>query len=253
MAKWALKNRKIKFVAIGAALATGSALITLPSASAAEQQATGRAAVKADTKTPEEIMRMCDNSRVINGVEQELENWMNDSFLADSCEFIQTKPMEFFNGPKEKTSVDYANCEPNATEPVPVSLQGTTEIAQGQGKYTSTQQGFLAGVFGALNASWVKHEGTTDMTVKAVGTTLTDKDKVPVGKVLYMTFTPRMQRMTGIWRVKIDARPATTVTNAVPEQIFEAPEVVEGPVVLEGAAGAPGRPAGVRGSETADC
>ncbi|MBC9727540.1 hypothetical protein [Streptomyces sp. TRM68367] len=248
MGNRALRNTKIKFSTTGAALAAGGLIIAMvPSAEAAVK------AAEPKKKTPEQIMRMCERSRFINGERQYLRNSFGTGFLADSCEFIQTKPMEFFNGPKEKTSIDYANCEPNSTEPTPVSLQGAIEVAQGRGKYTSTQQGFAAGIFGALNASWVHHQGTLDLTVKAAGTTLTDKDKVPVGKVLYMTFVPKMQRMTGIWRVKIDAREQSTVIPAQREEIYEAPEVVEGPVVLDGAAGAPGRPAGIRGSDTADC
>jgi hypothetical protein len=250
MPKRKLKNKKIRIVAAVSALMTSGAVVVAlpPSANAAAE------------KTPEEIMSMCQRAKVLNGKEQSLADFGGGgiggpNFESSSCDFVQTKEMEPFNGPKEKVSIDYANCEPNSTEPTQVQLQGSAEVAQGQGKYTVTQQGFAAGIFGALNASWVKHNATLDMTVKAAGTTLTDKAKVPVGKVLYMTFEPKMQRMrmTGIWRVKIDARPATTVTNPVPEQIFEAPEVVEGPVVLEGAAGAPGRAAGVRGSDTADC
>ncbi|KMS74813.1 hypothetical protein ACM01_12900 [Streptomyces viridochromogenes] len=248
MPKRKLKNKKIRIVAAVSALMTSGAVVVAlpPSANAAAE------------KTPEEIMRMCQRAKVLNGKQQSVHDFGGGGvggpgFGSDSCEFVQTKPIEFYNGPKEKASIDYANCEPNSTEPTQVQLQGSAEIAQGRGKYTLIQQGFAAGIFGALNASWVQHEGTLDMTVKAAGTTLTDKDEVPVGKVLYMTFEPKMQRMTGVWRVKIEARPATTTTNAVPEQIFEAPEVVEGPVVLAGAAGAPGKATGVRGSETADC
>lgn len=248
MPKQKLKNKKIRIVAAVSALMTGGAVVV----------ALPQSANAAAEKTPDEIMRMCQRTKVLNGKEQTI--WdigghpiAGPNFESSSCDFVQTKPMEFFNGPKEKASIDYANCEPNSTEPTQVQLQGSAEVAQGQGKYTVTQQGFAAGIFGALNASWVKHDATLDMTVKAAGTTLTDKDKVPVGKVLYMTFVPKMQRMTGVWRVKIDAHPGTAYTNARPEQIFEVPEVVEGPVVLDGAAGAPGKAAGIRGSETADC
>ncbi|MDO0933963.1 hypothetical protein QQY66_20585 [Streptomyces sp. DG2A-72] len=249
MPKRKLQNKKIRIVAAVSALMTSGAVVVAlpPSANAAAE------------KTPEEIMRMCQRAKVLNDKEQSLEDFggggiAGPNFEASSCEFVTTK-MEPFNGPKQKVSIDYANCEPNSTEPTQVQLQASAEVAQGQGKYTVTQQGFAAGIFGALNASWVDHEATLDLTVKAVGTNLTDKAKVPVGKVLYMTFVPKMQRMTGVWRVKIDAHPGggTAYTKPRPEQIFEVPEVIEGPVVRDGAAGAPGEAAGIRDTETVDC
>jgi hypothetical protein len=91
------------------------------------------------------------------------------------------------------------------------------------------------------------------MTVNSATASATEQREVPVGKVLHMEFTPKMQRMTGEWRVRIDARSATTVTNATPEQNFVAPEVVEGPRVLPGAAGGPGIADGTSKAVLEDC
>ncbi|MDX3114163.1 hypothetical protein [Streptomyces scabiei] len=231
MAKRRLKNRKVRYVAIGAALATGGVVVTLlPSADAAE----GR--------TPEQITAMCGRSAVLNGKKQSVADFggsFGDGFAADNCDFVETD-FETFDGPAEKSSVDFPNCEPNATEPAEVSLTWSATAAQGQGKYTATQQGAGGGLFGFLSGSWLKHEGTLDMTVQSATAGATEQREVPVGKVLHMEFTPKMQRMTGEWRVRIDARAATTTTNATPERNFVAPDVVEGPAILPGAAGAPG-------------
>ena len=45
------------------------------------------------------------------------------------------------------------------------------------------------------------------MTVKSATASDTEQREVPVGKVMHMEFTPKMQRMTGEWRVRIDANP----------------------------------------------
>ncbi|MFI6278743.1 hypothetical protein [Streptomyces sp. NPDC050988] len=229
MAKRRFKNKKVRYVAIGASLATCAAVATvlLPSANAA------------DEKTPEQIMQMCEQSRVISGEKQSLDSSFADGFLADSCEFVETK-FETFDGPTQKVTVDFPNCEPNATEPTKVTTKWSQGIGQGEGKYSATQQGGSAGLFGFLNGFYQSHKGTLDLTIKTVTASEDEGREVPVGKVLAVEMTPKMQRMTGFWRVKIDAVEATTTTNAVPEQIFEAPEDVEGPVVLPGAAGAPG-------------
>ncbi|KOU77639.1 hypothetical protein ADK57_01905 [Streptomyces sp. MMG1533] len=241
MARRSRTNKKVRLIAVGAALATGGAIIALlPSANAA------------DDKTPEEIMQMCDQSRVINGEQQSLDSSFSDSFLSDSCEFVETK-FEALNGPTEKVTVDFPNCEPNATGPATVTTEWSTAVAQGQGKYSVTQQGGGGGLFGFLSGSWVKHTGTLDMTIKSATASDSEERQVPVGKVLHVEFTPKLQRMTGVWRVKIDAREATTTTNATPEQIFEAEDVVEGPVVLAGAAGAPGVADGVSKPVLTDC
>ncbi|MGK5694884.1 hypothetical protein ACSNOJ_18600 [Streptomyces sp. URMC 128] len=247
MAKRRLKNRKIRIVAIGSALVTGGAVATvlLPSANAA------------DEKTPEQIMTMCQRAKVLNGKQQSISDFgghpiAGPSFASDNCDFVETK-FETFDGPTEKASIDFPNCEPDATEPAKVSVTWQATTAQGQGKYTVTQQGGAGGLFGALSGSWVKHKGTLDMTVTSATAGDTEQQEVPVGKVLHMEFTPKMQRMTGEWRVRIDAREATTVTNATPEQNFVAPEVVEGPVVLPGAAGAPGVVDGTSKAVLTDC
>ncbi|WP_338146053.1 hypothetical protein [Streptomyces scabichelini] len=247
MAKRRFKNKKVRYVAIGAAITTGAAVATvlLPSANAAEE------------KTPEEIIRLCERTEVLNGKKQSLEDFgghgiAGPSFESDTCDFVETK-FETFDGPTEKVTVDFPNCEPNATEPAKVDTTWKATVGQGEGKYTATQQGAGGGLFGALSGSWLKHKGTTDLTLETV--TAGDKETrdVPVGKVLHMEFTPKMQRMTGEWRVKIEARSATTTTNAVPEQNYTAQDVVEGPVTLAGAAGAPGIADGEPKAILTDC
>ncbi|KUN80111.1 hypothetical protein [Streptomyces griseoruber] len=235
------KNKKIRFVAIGAALATGGAVVALlPSANAA------------DEKTPEQIVAMCDRAAVINGEQQSAKGGFADGFQADNCDYVETK-FETFDGPTEKSSIDFPNCEPNATDPAKVSVTWSATVAQGKGKYTETNQGGGGGLFGFLSGSWVKHKSTLDMTVNSATASATEQREVPVGKVLHMEFTPKMQRMTGEWRARIDAREATTTTNATPEQNFVAPEVVEGPFVLPGAAGAPGIADGTSKAVLEDC
>lgn len=244
MAKRRLRNRKVRYAAIGAALATGGVVVTLlPSANAA------------DDKTPEQIVAMCQRSAVLNGKQQSVSDFggsFGDGFAADNCDFVETK-FETFDGPTEKSSVDFPNCEPNAAEPAKVSLTWSATAAQGQGRYTVTQQGGGGGLFGFLSGSWVKHKGTLDMTVKSATAGATEQREVPVGKVLHMEFTPKMQRMTGEWRVRVDAREATTTTNATPELNLVAPDVVEGPVILPGAAGAPGVADGTSEAVLEDC
>jgi hypothetical protein len=215
-------------VAIGAALATGGVVVALlPSANAA------------DAKTPDQIMTMCERSAVVNGDQRSVEDFggaFADGFQADNCDYVETN-FETFDGPTEKASIDFPNCEPNATDPAKVSITWSSTAAQGQGKYVSTQQGAAGGLFGFLSGSWSKHKGTLDMTVKSA----TAGD------------TPKLQRMTGEWRARIDAREQTTVLPASPEQNFVAPDVVEGPVILPGAAGAPGVVDGTSKAVLEDC
>ncbi|MFD5228717.1 hypothetical protein ACFWJ5_09260 [Streptomyces qaidamensis] len=242
MGKRALKSTKVRLVAVVSALATGAAVITLlPSANAAQPE-----------KTPDEIMRMCQKAKVVDGKEQKTGSGVQDVFLADSCDFVETK-FETFEGPKEKSSIDFPNCEPNATEPAQVSITWKAAVAQGEGKYTATQQGAGGGLFGFLSGAWLKHKGTTDLTIKSVEAGDTETRDVPVGKVLHMEFTPKLQRMTGEWRVKINAKPGSTTTNPVKEQNYSAPDVVEGPVVLDSAAGAPGIADGTSKPVLTDC
>jgi hypothetical protein len=244
MAKRRLRNRKVRYVAIGAALATGGAIVTLlPSANAA------------DAKTPDQIMTMCERSAVVNGEQRSVEDFggaFADGFQADNCDFVETN-FETFDGPTEKASIDFPNCEPNATDPAKVSITWSSTAAQGQGKYVSTQQGVAGGLFGFLSGAWAKHKGTLDMTVKSATAGDTETRDVPVGKVLHMEFTPKLQRMTGEWRVRIDADPGSFAVNPSPEQNFVAPDVVEGPVILPGAAGAPGVVDGTSKAVLEDC
>ncbi|MGW0943962.1 hypothetical protein ACWD4O_15615 [Streptomyces sp. NPDC002623] len=231
-------------MAIGAALATGGAIITLlPSANAA------------DAKTPDQIMTMCERSAVVNGKQRSVSDFggaFADGFQADNCDYVETN-FETFDGPTEKSSIDFPNCEPNATATAKVSVSWTATAAQGQGKYIVTQQGAGGGLFGFLSGSWLKHKGTLDMTVKSGTASATEQHEVPVGKVLHMEFTPKIQRMTGEWRVRIDADPGSFAVNPSPEQNFVAPEVVEGPVILPGAAGAPGVVDGTSKPVLEDC
>lgn len=238
------KNRKIRFVAIGAALATGGAVVALlPSANAA------------DAKTPEQIMSMCKRSAVLNGKQQSVRDFdggFADGFAADNCDFLETR-FETFNGPAEKASIDFPNCEPNATEPSKVSISWESEVAQGKGKQISIVQGGSGGLFGVLSGSWQVHKSSLNMTTNTAKAGSKDSVEVPVGKVAHIEFTPKMQRMTGEWRVRIDAREATTVLNATPEQNFVLEDVVEGPSMLPGVAGAPGVVDGVAKTVLEDC
>ncbi|WP_203690196.1 hypothetical protein [Streptomyces sp. SID12488] len=246
MAKRRLKNKKVRFVAIGSALATGGAIIALlPSANAAEE------------KTPEQIITLCERAKVLNGKQQDIFDFgghpiAGPSFESDNCNYVETN-FELFDGPTEKASIDFPNCEPNATEPAKVSITWKATVAQGSGKYTATQQGAGGGLFGFLSGSWLKHKGTTDMTVKSVTAGDTENREVPVGKVLHMEFTPKMQRMTGEWQVRIDANPGSFAVNPSPEKNFVASELVEGPAILPGAAGAAGIADGVAKPVLTDC
>ncbi|MFD3315128.1 hypothetical protein [Streptomyces sp. NPDC058656] len=245
MAKRRFRNKKVRYVAIGASLVTGAAVATvmLPSANAA------------DEKTPEQIIQMCERSAVLNGEQRSVEDFggaFADGFAADNCDFVETK-FETFDGPTEKVTVDFPNCEPNATEPSKVTTEFSQAIGQGEGTYTETEQGGGGGLFGILSGSWVKHKSTTDLTIRTVTATESEQREVPVGKVLHVTFTPKMQRMTGEWRVRIDANPGSFAVNPSPEQNFVAPDVVEGPAVRPGAAGAPGLADGVSKAVLTDC
>lgn len=123
MAKRRLRNRKVRYVAIGAALATGGAIVALlPSANAA------------DAKTPDQIMTMCERSAVVNGEQRTVEDFggaFADGFQADNCDFVETN-FETFDGPTEKASIDFPNCEPNATDPAKVSITWSSTAAHGQ-------------------------------------------------------------------------------------------------------------------------
>ncbi|MFK4102994.1 hypothetical protein ACI2L1_23490 [Streptomyces sp. NPDC019531] len=245
MAKRRFKNKKVRYVAIAAAITSGAAVATvlLPSANAAEE------------KTPDEIMAMCHRAAKINGEQRSVSDFdarFGDGFAADTCDFQETN-FETFDGPTEKVTVDFPNCEPNATDPAKVTTEWSTAVAQGKGKYTVTQQGAGGGILGFLSGSWQKHKGTLDLTIESATASESEEREVPVGKVLSMEFTPRMQRMTGIWKVHIDAREQGTVTPAQPEVNLEAEEVVEGPSILEGAAGAPGRADGTSKAVLTDC
>lgn len=245
MAKRRFKNKKVRYLAIGASLVTGTAVVTvlLPSANAADEE------------TPERIMRMCERAAVLNGKQQSVEDFggaFADGFESDNCDFVETK-FETFDGPTEKVTVDFPNCEPNATEPSKVTTEFSKSVAQGQGLYTVTQQGALGGLFGALGGSWVKHKATLDMTIKSATASESETREVPVGKVMHVTFTPKIQRMTGEWRVRIDADPGSFAVNPSPEKNFVAPEVVEGPVILESAAGTPGLADGTTKVVLEDC
>ncbi|MDG5801810.1 hypothetical protein P9869_03850 [Streptomyces ossamyceticus] len=245
MAKRRFKNKKVRYVAIGASLATGAAAVTvlLPSANAAEE------------KTPEQIVAMCQRSAVLNGKQQSTSDFgggLGDGFAADNCDFVETN-FEVFDGPTEKVTVDFPNCEPNATEPAEVTTEFSKSVGQGQGRYTATQQGAAGGLFGAIGLAWTKHKGTLDMSTKSATATESDQRPVPVGKVLHVTFTPKMQRMTGEWRVRIDADPGSFAVNPTPEQNFVAPDVVEGPVIRPSAAGGPGLVDGTSKAVLTDC
>ncbi|WNZ10739.1 hypothetical protein [Streptomyces sp. 11x1] len=244
-AKRRFRNKKVRYLAIGASLATCAATVTvlLPSANAA------------DEPSVDQIMRMCERTAKLNGKQQSTSDFgggLGDGFESDTCDFVETN-FETFDGPTEKVTVDFPNCEPNATEPSKVTTEFSKAVGQGQGKYTATQQGALGGLFGALSGGWVKHKGTLDMTIKTATASESEVREVPVGKVMHVTFTPKMQRMTGEWRVHLDADPGSFAVNPSPEKNFVAPEVVEGPVILESAAGTPGLADGTTKVVLEDC
>ncbi|MFI2434344.1 hypothetical protein [Streptomyces sp. NPDC018693] len=245
-AKRRFRNKKVRYVAIGAAVTSGAAVaaVLLPSANAADID-----------KTPEEIMSMCHRSAKINGQQRSTRDFnggLGDGFAADTCDFRETN-FETFDGPTEKVTIDFPNCAPDVDPNASADTTWKTTVGQGRGKYTVTQQGGGAGIFGFLNASWLRHKATLDMTLESATASESTNRKIPEGKVLHVEFTPKMQRMTGTWVVKINAREQGTVLPAVPEQIFEAEEVVEGPVIRPGAAGAPGVVDGVIESVLTDC
>jgi hypothetical protein len=226
--------KRIHFAAISSALATTVAVVAfLPSAYANSRYLTA-----------EQIMAKCNKAAKVNGVQRRIEYWMTDSFAADSCDFSETK-FETFNGPPQKSSIDFPNCEPGEKKPTKVRVTSAAQITQGEGRYEFTQQGAGGGLFGALSGSWLKHEGTLDLTLHTVTATETEEREVPPGKVLHMEFIPKMQRMTGIWKVFTAARRQSTVIPASPEERYEAEDSVQGPYVRPGAAGAPGIPDGV--------
>lgn len=238
------KNKKARYLAIGASLATGAATVTvlLPSANAAEE------------KTPDQIMEMCRTTSVLNGKEQSVRDFDADfaqGFGSSSCDYVETK-FETFDGPTEKVTVDFPNCEPNATDPAKVTTEFSKAVGQGQGKYTVTQQGASGGLFGVLSGSWLKHKATMDMTIKSATASESEQREVPVGKVMHITFTPKLQRMTGEWRVHLTG--SNPVIGApTPPQDFVASEVVEGPVILPSAAGTPALADGVTKVVLEDC
>ncbi|MDX2939131.1 hypothetical protein [Streptomyces ipomoeae] len=238
------KNKKARYLAIGASLATGTAAVAvlLPSANAAGEVSVGQ------------IMEMCRTTSVLNGKEQSVEDFdgaFAQGFGSSSCDFVETK-FEVFDGPTEKVTIDFPNCEPNATEPSKVTTEFSKTVAQGQGKYTVTQQGASGGLFGVLSGSWLKHKATLDMSIKSTTASESEQREVPVGKVLHVTFTPKMQRMTGEWRVHLKGD-NPVIGAPTPPQDFVAPEVVEGPVILPSAAGAPGLADGVSEAVLEDC
>ncbi|WP_196218010.1 hypothetical protein [Streptomyces blattellae] len=248
MAKRRYKNRKVRYIAIGASLVTGAAVaaILLPSANAADEQ-----------PTAEQIIEMCNRTEVLNGKPQSISDFgghpvAGPSFASDTCDYVETG-FETFDGPTEKVTVDFPNCEENATDPATVTTEFSRTVAQGQGKYTLTQQGATGGLFGVLSGSWVEHEGTLEMDIESATASESEQREVPVGKVMHVTFTPKMQRMTGEWRVHIDAVPGSTTSNPRPEQNYVAEEVVEGPAILPGAAGAPGLADGTTKVVLEDC
>ncbi|MGP4044127.1 hypothetical protein [Streptomyces sp. 2A115] len=233
----------IRLVAIGSALATGAAVVALlPSANAAEE------------KTPAQIMRMCQRSEVLNGKQQSVRDFNGafaDGFESSNCDFVETK-FETFNGPTEKASIDFPNCE-DATEPAKVSVAWESEVSQGKGKQITVVQGASGGIFGALSGSWSVHKSSLNMTTESAKAGSRDTFDVPAGKVLHIEFTPKMQRMTGEWRVRIDANPGSFAVNPSPEKNFVLEDVVEGPSMLPGAAGAPGVVDGVAKPVFTDC
>ncbi|MFJ2440635.1 hypothetical protein ACIOWG_09260 [Streptomyces sp. NPDC087658] len=206
------------------AIGGGGALLMMPNANAAD-------------RSPEEIMGLCNDTEKLNGVTQSFPD-ISKSARSSTCDFEETN-FETFDGPTEKVTPEFPNCEPDVNENSTVSVNWTHTTAQKRGTYTSIDQGGLANVFGALGGSWSKHKGTLDLKTESSSAGDTSEFSVPAGKVLHIEFTPKLQRMTGKWKVLIQHPPAVLGASR-PDENYEAPDVVEGPVILPGAAGAPG-------------
>ena len=144
---------------------------------------------------------------MINGEKRSVEDFgaaFGDGFAADNCDFVETK-FETFDGPTEKVTVDFPNCEPNATEPSKVTTEFSKAVGQGEGTYTETEQGAGGGLFGFLSGSWVKHKGTTGPDRQdGDGRRTSEQREVPVGKVLHVDVhaedAAHDRRMAGAYR-----------------------------------------------------
>lgn len=227
MATRRFRNKRVRFVAIGAALATAGAAVSLfPSAHAAEE------------KTPEEIMHMCSKASVIDGKEQTFSPGLQDKPLADSCDFVIKKETDF-EGETKRATVNFRNCPPDVNDQASYSSSFTEAVAQGHGKYQLTQSG--GGILGnLLGMNWMKHDGALDLTLNSARFTENRTIAIPPNKIGYTVYTPFMHQMDGVWVVKIHAKPGGFATNPVEEQVYEAPDSVVGPKVLPGVNGAPG-------------
>lgn len=190
---------------MGAVLAVGGAAVT---------PAPGHAA------TSEEIMAWCKEARYINGKKQEFTDSMLDSPSADSCDYRQVGELEIYEGVTEKVTPDFPNCDPDATE-MKASVSWTFTVGQRAGHYLGIDQGGTGGLFGVLNGSWMKHTGSLDLTIKEGTVADSSIYDVPPGKVLYIEFTPKLQRMNGEWQVVRGP------------DLYTAPDATQGPHMLK--------------------
>lgn len=190
---------------MGVALAAGGAvLVPAPGAHAA---------------TPEEIMGWCQRASVINGEQQQAQGGFADGFLADSCDYRQVGELQIYEGATQKVTPDFPNCEPGAAKTVVTASWSYTE-GQRSGTYTATEQGAGGSLFDVLNIGWMKHKGSLDLTIKEGTVSDSTSYEIPPGKVLYIEFTPKLQRMNGEWQV------------VKGPDLYVAPEVTEGPHML---------------------
>lgn len=179
------------------------------------------------------VISLCERAAVINGVPQKFVGVGNGP-LADTCTFREIG-FETFTGPTVRVSEEFPNCPPDTFEDGSVAVAFERGIAQVTGDYKFTQAGVAGGMLGAVNGSWKKHTGALDLTLDTVTARDNSTWPLPGGKVLHVTFTPKMQRMTGEWHVYTKRVPGG-MPGGDPIVIHDlrATQEVVGPVVLTG-------------------
>jgi len=210
---------KMKLLSVAAVVALGtSTLYVVPFASAAEPDSGAIA--------------LCDKARIINGVPQQFVGVGNGP-MADSCTYRETG-FETFDGPTEKVSETFPNCPPDTFNNGSVAVAFEQGIAQYTGDYKLIQAGVQGSLLSALNGSWKKHEATLDLEIKTALARDNTSWPLPVGKVLHVTHTPRMHKMTGIWHVYTETTGGFPGGDPIVIHDIDIPQVVIGPVVLPG-------------------
>jgi len=212
-------RRKVRLLGIGAAAVLGaSALAIAPFANAAE--------------SPESIMAKCDASIFIEGKEQRFNALSGKRPMADTCDLVEVS-FTSFDGPTERVTEIFRNCPPDSSAGTEVTATWSASVGQITGRYKFTTVGAGGSLFGALNGAWLKHTGTLDLKYEYTESIDTQVFELPVGKTLYVNFTPKMQSMKAVWKVHTAAR-NNPMGISSPEYNAEAQEEVIGPLVLTG-------------------